>query len=115
MYGPEGKHFVSGLFFYLGGMQRSCDERGGARSALFGVLMSPKRRVRAAHGRAREANNFLAERAETAQKIEKSLNESWNSFKFASISGSGVIIFSKKVKTIVAYTDLQLVWQGVSE
>ncbi len=28
---------------------------GGARSALFGVLMSPKRRVRAAHGRARAA------------------------------------------------------------
>ena len=28
---------------------------GEARSALFGVLMSPKRRVRAAHGRARAA------------------------------------------------------------
>jgi hypothetical protein len=28
---------------------------GGARSALFEVAMSPKRRVRAAHGRAREA------------------------------------------------------------
>jgi hypothetical protein len=28
---------------------------GGARSALFGVLMNPKRRVRAAHGRARAA------------------------------------------------------------
>jgi hypothetical protein len=28
---------------------------GGARSALFGVRMSPKKRVRAAHGRAREA------------------------------------------------------------
>ncbi len=28
---------------------------GGARSALFGVEMSPKRRVRAAHGRARAA------------------------------------------------------------
>ncbi len=27
----------------------------GARSALFGTVMSPKRRVRAAHGRAREA------------------------------------------------------------
>ncbi len=30
---------------------------GGARSALFGVAMSWKRRVRAAHGRARAAKN----------------------------------------------------------
>jgi hypothetical protein len=35
--------------------QRSCDGRGGARSAPFGVAINPKRRVRAAHGRAREA------------------------------------------------------------
>jgi hypothetical protein len=28
---------------------------GGARSAPFGVAMNPKRRVREAHGRAREA------------------------------------------------------------
>jgi hypothetical protein len=28
---------------------------GGARNALFGVAMSPKKRVRAAQGRAREA------------------------------------------------------------
>ncbi len=44
-YGPEGKHFFSGLFFYF----RGCSEAamgGGARSALFGVLMSPKRRMR---------------------------------------------------------------------
>ncbi len=34
--------------------QRSCDGRQ-ARSAPFGVAMRPKRRVRAAHGRAREA------------------------------------------------------------
>ncbi len=34
--------------------QRSCDGRG-ARSTLFGVAMNPKRRVRAAHGRARAA------------------------------------------------------------
>jgi hypothetical protein len=49
---PEGKHFVSGLFFYFGG----CSEAamgGGAHSALFGLLMSPKRGVHAAHGRAR--------------------------------------------------------------
>ncbi len=37
--------------------QRSCDGQGGewARSALFCVAMSSKRRVRAAHGRARAA------------------------------------------------------------
>jgi hypothetical protein len=34
--------------------QRSCYGRG-ARSAPFGLAMRPKRRVRAAHGRAREA------------------------------------------------------------
>ncbi len=28
---------------------------GGARSAPFGVVINPKRRVHAAHGRAREA------------------------------------------------------------
>ncbi len=49
-YGTEGKHFVSGLFFYFGG----CSEAalgGGARSAPFGMAMRPKRRVRAAHAR----------------------------------------------------------------
>ncbi len=53
-YGPEGKHFVSGQFFYFGG----CSEAkmgGRAHSALFGVAMSPKRQVRTAHGRARAA------------------------------------------------------------
>jgi len=39
----------------LGEEQRSCDRPGGARSAPLGVLMSRKRRVSAAHGRAREA------------------------------------------------------------
>ncbi len=34
--------------------QRSCDG-WGAHSAPFGVAMRPKRRVREAHGRAREA------------------------------------------------------------
>jgi hypothetical protein len=36
--------------------QRSCDGGGdGARSAPFGMVMCLKRRVRAAHGRARAA------------------------------------------------------------
>ncbi len=51
-FGPEGKHFVFGNSFWE--EQRSCDERG-ARSAPFGVFMSPIRLVRAAHGRARAA------------------------------------------------------------
>jgi hypothetical protein len=53
--GTEGRHIVSGnsRFLFLG-EQRSCDGRG-ARSAPSGVAVSPKRRVRAAHGRAREA------------------------------------------------------------
>jgi hypothetical protein len=50
---PEGKHFVSGLFFYFGGYSEAAmGGGGGARSAPFGLLMSPKRQVRAAHGRA---------------------------------------------------------------
>ncbi len=53
-YGPEGKHFVSGLFFILGDAAK-LRWAGGARSAQLGMAMSPKRRVRAAHGRAREA------------------------------------------------------------
>ena len=50
---PEGKHFVSGLFFYFGGCSEAAMGGGGARSAPFGLLMSPKIWVRAAHGRAR--------------------------------------------------------------
>ncbi len=44
--GPEGKHFVSknSLFFYFGG---SSGDGWGARSALLGAGMSPKRRGRA--------------------------------------------------------------------
>jgi hypothetical protein len=54
-FGLEGKHFVSGNSrFFICVEQRSYDGRG-ARSAPLGVAMSPKRRVRAAHGRARAA------------------------------------------------------------
>jgi hypothetical protein len=44
--------FLEIVNFFILGEQRSCDGRG-ARSAPFGVAMSLKRRVRAAHGRAR--------------------------------------------------------------
>ncbi len=54
-YGPEGKHFVSGFFSILGDAAKLRWKWAGARSAPFGVAMSSKRRVRAAHGRARAA------------------------------------------------------------
>jgi hypothetical protein len=54
-YRPEGKHFVSGQFFIFGDAAKLRWAGGGARSALFGGAMSSKRRVRAAHGRARAA------------------------------------------------------------
>jgi len=55
-FGPEGKHFVSvniRFFIFVGAAKLRW--AGGARSAPLGVAMSPKRRVRAAHGRARAA------------------------------------------------------------
>jgi hypothetical protein len=60
-FGPEGKHFVTGnsLFFIRGESSETAMGGGGARSAPLGVAMSPKRRVRAAHGRARAANTHL--------------------------------------------------------
>jgi hypothetical protein len=54
--GPNSTDFF--WFWGLNNKQRSFDGRG-ARSALIGVAMSPKRRVRAAHGRARAAKNPL--------------------------------------------------------
>jgi hypothetical protein len=54
MGGTGGRDFM----YFLGSNKKqwSCDGRGGgARSAPFGVAMSSKRRVRAAHGRARGA------------------------------------------------------------
>ncbi len=47
-FGPKEK------FWRVNKKQRSCDGRG-ARSAPFAMVLSPKRRVRAAHGRARAA------------------------------------------------------------
>ncbi len=51
--GGQGKEF-NRFYSFLGGRIRSSEAAGG-RSAPLGVAMSPKRRVRAAHGRAREA------------------------------------------------------------
>ncbi len=60
MYAPSGPSlglkediwFLEIVDFYSN--SRNCDGRG-ARSAPLGVAMRPKRRVRAAHGRARAA------------------------------------------------------------
>ncbi len=51
----KGSILFLDYFFYFGGCSETAMGGGGARSVPFGVLMSPKRRVRAAHGRAREA------------------------------------------------------------
>ncbi len=42
-------------FLEVNKKQRSCDGRGGRAAPLSGVLMRPKRRMRAAHGHARMA------------------------------------------------------------
>jgi hypothetical protein len=58
-FGPEGKHFVSGNSrFFFGGGGNSKAAMSGARSAPLGAAMSPKRRVRSAHGRARAAKTY---------------------------------------------------------
>ncbi len=49
--------FLEIVYFYFGGSSESA-MGGGARSAPLGVVMHPKRRVRAAHGRAREAKTY---------------------------------------------------------
>ena len=51
-----GHKIVITDFLVMNKKKRSCDRRGrGARSAPFGMLKSPERRVRSAHGRARAA------------------------------------------------------------
>ena len=47
--------FCFWTIFYFGGCSEAAMGGGGARSAPFGVAMSSKRRLRAAHGRARAA------------------------------------------------------------
>jgi hypothetical protein len=54
-FGPGGRHFVSGNSYLLFGGSSEAAMGGGARSAPLGVAKSPKRRVRAAHGRAHGA------------------------------------------------------------
>ncbi len=50
--GGKGQSSIDFIYFWGAAKLRWA---GGARSALLGVAMSPKRRVRAAHRRAREA------------------------------------------------------------
>jgi len=51
---------VRQILFIFGGRMRSSEAAmgGGARSAPFGMAVSWKRRVRAAHGRARAAKTY---------------------------------------------------------
>ncbi len=49
--------FLEIVDFFLGGGSSEA-AMGGARSAPLGAAMSPKRRVRAAHGRARAAKTY---------------------------------------------------------
>jgi hypothetical protein len=56
-FGPERMHFVYGnsRFFFIFGGAAKLRWAGGARSGPLGGAIGPKRRVRAAHGRARAA------------------------------------------------------------
>ena len=47
--------FLEKVYFFIFGGSEAAMGGGGARSAPFGVAMSLKRQVRAAHGRARAA------------------------------------------------------------
>ncbi len=58
-YGPEEKHFVSGLFFYFGGCSEAAMDGGGAHSAPFGVAMSSKTGARSARARTRGQNPLV--------------------------------------------------------
>jgi hypothetical protein len=53
--GQKGSILFLGYFFYFWECSEAAMRGGEARSAPLGVAMSPKRRVRAAHGRARAA------------------------------------------------------------
>jgi hypothetical protein len=53
--GQKGSILFLDYFSILGDAAKLRWKGGGGRSALFGVAMSSKRRVRAAHGRARAA------------------------------------------------------------
>jgi hypothetical protein len=48
-------HFVSKILIFYFWESSEAAMGGGARSVPFGMLMNPKRRVLAAHGRARAA------------------------------------------------------------
>ncbi len=53
--GQKGSVLFLDYFFYFGACSEAAMGGGGRAGAPFGVLMNPKRRVRAAHGRARAA------------------------------------------------------------
>jgi hypothetical protein len=58
-YGPEGKHFVSGLFFYLGGCSEASMGGGGAQRPVWRVNEPKKTGARSARARARGQNPLV--------------------------------------------------------
>jgi hypothetical protein len=72
--GQKGSILLLEYFFYFGAWSEA-PMGGGARSAPFGVLMSPKRRVRAAHGRALVIDKFPLKIHSTVQSEQKRSNK----------------------------------------
>ncbi len=59
-YGPEGKHFVSGLFFYLGGCSEAAMDGGrGAQRPVLGGNELKKTGARSARARTRGQNPLV--------------------------------------------------------
>jgi hypothetical protein len=58
-YGPEGKHFVSGQFFYFGGCSEAAMGGGGAQRSVWRVNESKKTGARSARARTRGQNPLV--------------------------------------------------------
>ncbi len=59
-YGPEGKHFVSGLFFYFGGCSEAAMDGGrGAQRPVWGGNELKKTGARSAQARTRGQNPLV--------------------------------------------------------
>jgi hypothetical protein len=58
-YGPEGKHFVSGLFFYFGGCSEAAMRGGGGQRSVWCVNEPKKTGARSARARTRGQNSLV--------------------------------------------------------
>jgi hypothetical protein len=59
-FGPEGKHFVSGLFFYFGACSEAAIGGGGAQRPVWNVNESKKTGARSARARTRGQNPLVS-------------------------------------------------------